>query len=476
MRAAVIALLWLAPFCLNSAAATPPSFADLAEVLLPTVVNISTTQEIKSGGQHPSFPPGSPFDEFFKDFFSNPPLPMPQQPETRKAQSLGSGFIIDPSGYIVTNNHVIGTAEEIEVVLQDERKFTALLVGRDDKTDLALLKIEVDEPLPYSKFGDSADARVGDWVIAIGNPFGLGGTVTAGIISARSRDIQSGPYDDYIQTDAPINRGNSGGPLFNLDGEVIAINAVILSPGGGNVGIGFAISSNLAKPILKQLEKYGQTRRGWLGVRIQEVTPQIAEALGLEAPIGALIAAVNEGEPAQTAGLRVGDVILRFADKKVDSVRQLRRIVADTEISKSIELTVWRDGKTRNFTVTIGNLEAYEETQSGTQPPQTQTDGGALVIEKLGLKLLPLTDALRNQGGMPPNAQGVYILDVKKDSPSARAGLRPGEALAEVRRQKVTGPEQVKNLLDGDDEIILLLVRRGADLRFATMKLPPKDG
>ena len=291
------------------------SFADLADKLLPAVVNISTTQQVERQ-EGPRLPPNSPFDEFFRDFFGDqmPQLPSPPSGE-RQAQSLGSGFIISSDGYIVTNNHVVGKAEEIEVGLQDERKFKAELVGRDPKTDLALLKIEADEPLPFARFGDSSKARVGDWVIAIGNPFGLGGTVTAGIISARSRDIQSGPYDDFIQTDAPINRGNSGGPLFNLDGEVIAINSVILSPGGGNVGIGFAISSNLAEPILQQLRQYGQARRGWLGVRIQEVTPEIAQALGLKKPQGALVAAVNKNEPAQKAGLKVGDVILEFANK-----------------------------------------------------------------------------------------------------------------------------------------------------------------
>ena len=455
-------------------APVPPSFADLAEELLPTVVNISTTQEIKNAARNPQFPPGSPFDEFFRDFFNNPPFPMPPRPETRKARSLGSGFVIDSGGYIVTNNHVIGAAEEIEVVLQDERKFAAELVGRDVKTDLALLKIDAGELLLYSEFGDSARARVGDWVIAIGNPFGLGGTVTAGIISARSRDIQSGPYDDYIQTDAPINRGNSGGPLFNLNGEVIAINAVILSPGGGNVGIGFAISSNLAKPVLEQLKKYGQTRRGWLGVKIQEVTPEIAEALGLKAATGALVAAVNEGEPAETAGLKVGDVILSFANKKVDSVRQLRRVVADTKISKNVEVVVWRDSKTRKFTVTVGNLEAYEEAQ-GAAPAaaDSQTTEDALVIENIGLKLHPLTDGLRRHGNMPKDAQGVYILDVRKDSPAAKAGLRPGEVIVEIGSRKVTQPQQAEKIL-GKGNIVLLLVRSGAELRFTALK-PPQE-
>ncbi len=450
----------------------PPSFADLAERLLPTVVNISTTQEVKTA-QGPGFPPGSPFDEFFRDFFNTPPgFPPQEPPQSRKAQSLGSGFIIGPEGYIVTNNHVIGEASEIEVVLQDERKFNARLVGRDAKTDLALLKIEAGEPLPYAEFGDSSKARVGDWVIAIGNPFGLGGTVTSGIISARSRDIQSGPYDDYIQTDAPINRGNSGGPLFNLRGEVIAINAVILSPGGGNVGIGFAISSDLARPVLEQLQRYGQTRRGWLGVRIQEVTEEIAEALGLSDDKGALIVAVNEREPAQTAGLKVGDVILRFGGKRIDSVRQLRRAVADTAINKSVRVEVWRGDEIKTFNVTIGNLEAYEQAQGiSPPPPKTEPEGMVVTLERIGLKLLPLNERLRRQNKMPENARGVYIADVKKDTPAARAGLRPGEVIVEIARKAVTDPEKAAETLRSGG-ILLLLVRSGENLRFTTLTSP----
>jgi serine protease Do len=328
------------------ARAAPESFADLAEKLLPSVVNISTTQLTKKQGRGlevPQFPPGSPFEEFFRDFFDrNRPDSQP-----RKSTALGSGFIVDPAGYVVTNYHVIENAEEITVILQDDTNLKAKIIGRDTKTDLALLKVEPTKPLPAVKWGDSDKSRVGDWVVAIGNPFGLGGTVTAGIISARKRNINSGDYDSFLQTDASINRGNSGGPMFNLKGEVIGVNTAIFSPSGGSIGIGFAIPARQASLIVNQLRKYGRTRRGWLGVRIQTVTDQIAESLELEGAGGALVAGVTKDGPAEAAGLKAGDVVLSFDGRKVKQMRELPRIVAETPIEKEVKLKVWRNGKSR---------------------------------------------------------------------------------------------------------------------------------
>ena len=326
-----------------SAASVPASFADIVERIAPAVVNISTTKALSRGNlPFPEPPPGSPFEDFFREFFD-----QEQNPENvpRRTSSLGSGFVVDPEGYVVTNNHVIAEADQISVVFSDERSYEATLVGRDPKTDIALLKIEPDEPLAAVTFADSDTVRVGDWMIAIGNPFGLGSTVTAGIVSARSRDIRSGPYDDFLQVDAPINRGNSGGPSFNLDGEVIGINTAIFSPSGGNVGIGFAIPANLALPVIESLKADGRVTRGWLGVRIQTVTDEIAESLGLEDAEGALVASVTPDGPAEDAQIQPGDVILEFDHKPIDRMRGLPRIVAETPIGKEVEVVVWRRGE-----------------------------------------------------------------------------------------------------------------------------------
>lgn len=322
----------------------PETFADLAEQLLPSVVNISTTQTVEgnAGIELPTLPPGSPFEEFFKEFLDK------NQPraQKRKATSLGSGFIVDDKGHVVTNNHVIQDADEITIILQDETRLPATIVGRDSKTDMAVLKVDPGKAkLPAVKFGDSDAIRVGDWVIAIGNPFGFGGTVTSGIISARGRDINAGPYDDFLQTDAPINRGNSGGPIFDLAGEVIGIATAIFSPSGGSIGIGFAIPANSARPVIQQLIEHGEVKRGWLGVRIQSVNEEIAEALGLKEPVGALVAGVIPGGPAEKAKIKDGDVILEFDGKPITQMRRLPRLVADTEVGKVVPLKVWRDGK-----------------------------------------------------------------------------------------------------------------------------------
>lgn len=361
----------------QAATNVPPGFADLVEKLLPSVVNISTTQEMKSGGVKLNFkglPPSKELDEF-RDFFEQfgDRFGAPDgEGETRKVTSLGSGFIIDKAGYIVTNHHVIAKANEITVTLHDDSKYPAKLVGSDAKTDLALIKIESKKPLPSVPFGNSDSLRVGDWVIAIGNPFGLGGSVSAGIVSARSRNINAGPFDDFIQTDAAINRGNSGGPLFNENGEVIGVNSAIFSPSGGNIGIGFAIPTTLAEPVLKQLQEFGRTHRGWLGVKIQYVTEEIAESLGLYKPQGALVLEVNENGPADKAGVKAGDVLLSFDGKPISEMRFLPRMVAETKIGKEVKLDVWRDGRKKMLHITLGELEEDEQVANASSNSQTK--------------------------------------------------------------------------------------------------------
>ena len=463
-------LLWASS---GAARPAPDGFADLAEKLLPAVVNISTTQEMKQSEMEPNFPipklpPGSPFEDFFRDFMERG-RPSPH----RNSHSLGSGFIIDSSGYIVTNHHVIAEAAEVRVILHDGKQLEAEIIGRDDKTDLALLKVDSEVPLVAVPFADSDEARVGDWVVAIGNPFGLGGTVTAGIISARARDINSGPYDDYIQTDASINRGNSGGPLFNLQGEVVGVNTAIFSPTGGSIGIGFSIPANLAKPVLAQLRDFGQTRRGWLGVRIQQVTDEIADSLGMSEESGALVAKVNPGEPAAKAGIEPGDVIIEFDGKPVPGVRKLQRIVAETDINQPVRVKVWRDEREKVLTVTVGELESFEKaalSKSGDDKKQmtTQFDG-------MGMTLSSLTPNLRRQFELKDVDGGVVITDVDKDGQAAERGLRQGDVIVEVGQEEVNSPDQISEKLQEaakkDKKSVLFLVERDGDLRFIPMKL-----
>ncbi|MDA1098605.1 MAG: DegQ family serine endoprotease [Proteobacteria bacterium] len=425
----------------GQARSAPESFADLAASLSPAVVNIATTQVVKGDKGQPEFmvPPGSPFEEFFKEFLERN---RPQNRGPRRATSLGSGFIIDATGLVVTNNHVIAEADEISVRLSDGTRLDAVLVGRDVKTDLALLKVEPKGKLPALKWGDSEKSRVGDWVLAIGNPFGLGGSVTAGIISARGRDINSGPYDNFFQTDAAINRGNSGGPLFNLDGEVIGINTAIYSPTGGSVGIGFAIPSALANRVVKQLAEFGRTRRGWLGVRIQTVTDEIAEGLRMEKAGGALVAGVGADGPAGKAGIEQGDVILRFDGKDVDEMRALPRIVADTRIGKTVKVEAWRKGKLVTLEVTIAEMEESEEklaqSAQGDAKPEPVTD-----VKLLGMRLSALTKEARESFKMDEAAKGVLILEVAGDSSAAKFGLSPGDLIVEVQQTPVMTPADV---------------------------------
>jgi len=461
------------------AKAGPESFSELAAKLLPAVVNISTTQTLKADRQRPEvpqFPPGSPFEEFFKDFLDKN-LPRGQRPDAqpRRATSLGSGFIIDSSGLIATNNHVIADADEVTVILHDDTSLKAEIVGKDTKTDLALLRVKTDKPLTAVQFGDSDVMKVGDWVLAIGNPFGLGGTVTAGIVSARARDIQQGPYDDFIQTDASINRGNSGGPMFNMNGEVVGINTAIYSPSGGSIGIGFAIPSALAKPVMAQLKEYGKTRRGWLGVRIQGVSDEIAESLGLDKARGALVASVSEKGPAQVAGILPGDIVIKFDGKDVTDMKRLPRIVAETPIDKPVKVTVWRKRQEQTVDVKVGELDETEKQASASSPAPAPAPGSGATVKALGLSLSNVTAELKQKFSLADDAGGVVVVDVASDSPASEKGLRPGDIIVEVAQQEVKDPGQVTVKIEeakkAGRKSILLLVDRAGDLRFVALRI-----
>ncbi len=450
----------------------PPSFADLVEKISPAVVNISTTKEIAGGPDFPvpQFPPGSPFEEFFKEFFDRD---RPQRP--RRAFSLGSGFIIDPEGYVVTNNHVIADADEIKVILQDESQYKAKLVGRDTKTDLALLKIERDEPFPYVEWADSDKVRVGDWMLAIGNPFGLGSSVTAGIVSARGRDIGAGAYDDFFQVDAAINRGNSGGPSFTLEGKVFGINTAIFSPSGGNVGIGFAIPSNLAKPVIDSLRKTGRVARAWLGVRIQTVTAEIAESLGLDSTAGALVASVTPGGPAEQAGIEPGDVILEFDGKPIEKMRSLPRIVAETPIGEEVSVIVWRKGKKVELRATLGELPSDEQLARLGQSSSGAAGPSAIAeIPELGLKIASIDGEMRNRFELSEDAKGVVVVEVDPGSTAAEEGITPGDLILEVNQEEVNSPPEVLARVnqakqDGKKSVLLLVDHKG-DLLFRALR------
>jgi serine protease Do len=467
----------------------PDSFADLAAKLLPAVVNVSSTSTIQAkngapGPETPLFPPGSPFEQFFKDFMDrNRPGGPQQQTPDRKSQSLGSGFIIDPSGLIVTNNHVIDGADEITVTLQDNTSLKATLVGRDEREDVALLRVKSDKPLPAVAFGDSNNSRVGDWVLAIGNPFGLGGTVTAGIVSARGRDIRQGPYDDFIQTDAAINRGNSGGPLFNMDGEVIGINTAIYSPSGGSIGIGFSIPANNAKPVVAQLKDFGRARRGWLGVRIQQVTPDIAESLGLKDATGAMVAGVNDGGPAEAAKIRNGDIILKFNGQDVKEMRTLPRLVAETPIGQDVPVTLWRDGKEMTITAKLGELPDEPKVAAATPgtPGAKPEAAKPTAIEGLGLMLSLMTPEARERFQLGANQKGVVIAEVTPNGSAAEKGLKAGDVIVEVQQEPVSTPADVQKRVDGvrkqNRKSVLMLIQSQDGIRFLALPLaaPGKD-
>jgi len=460
----------------------PDSFADLAARLLPGVVNISSSQTVTADkGDHPGagpdvplFPPGSPFEQFFKDFMEKNHRRGADNSPPRKMQSLGSGFIIDPAGIVVTNNHVIDGADEITVLLQDGTSLKATLIGRDQRTDVAVLKVTPEKPLPFVQFGDSDASRVGDWVLAIGNPFGLGGTVTAGIVSARGRDIQQGPYDNFIQTDAPINKGNSGGPLFNMDGQVIGINTAIYSPSGGSIGIGFSIPANLAKTVVAQLREFGHAKRGWLGVKIQQVTPDIAESLGLKDASGALVAGVEGDGPAEKAKIKNGDIILKFNDQDVKEMKTLPRIVAETDINKTVPVTLWRDGKESVVNVTVGELPEEQQASANTTPDKPDP-AKTLELAGLGLTLSPITSEGRDKFQIAPDQKGVLITDVGQGTPAADRGLKAGDVIVEVQQEEVGTPADVQDRVEkvkkSGKNSVLMLVQSGDGLRWVPLSV-----
>ena len=452
-------------FNLLQAKSAPDSFADLAEKLMPSVVNISTTQTIKTtSNPFPfQFPPGSPFEEMFKDF---------NQPRERKASSLGSGFIIDKEGTVITNNHVINNADDI-VVRVNDKEYKAKLVGTDPYTDIAVLKIDSKDTFTPVKFGDSDKARVGDWVVAIGNPFGLGGTVTSGIISARNRDINMTRYDDFIQTDASINPGNSGGPLFNLDGDVVGINTAIITPNQqGSVGIGFAIPSNVASGVIDQLVKFGETKRGWLGVRIQEVTKEIAEVEKLKEPEGALIASVSEKSPADKAGLQPGDIILKFDGKKIDTMRTLPKLVSRTEVGKTVDLEVWRDKKLITKKLTLGRLETSEDFKAENKSVAPKKESEVDIL-KITVREISTEDIESRK--LDKNTKGVVILNILDDSPLASL-LQPNDIILEVQKKSVANSKQLNNEIEslskkGEKTILLTIINSNNQRRYLGVKL-----
>jgi serine protease Do len=489
---------WLAAICLGATsillsapalARGPDGIADVAEKVIDAVVNISTSQtvEARSGGSGsegrgamPQLPPGSPFEEFFDDFFKNRrggPGGSSKGGELQphKTNSLGSGFIVDSSGIVVTNNHVIADADEINIIMNDGSKFKAELVGVDKKTDLAVLKFKPTKPLVAVKFGDSDKLRLGEWVIAIGNPFSLGGTVTAGIVSARNRDISSGPYDNYIQTDAAINRGNSGGPLFNLDGEVIGVNTLIISPSGGSIGIGFAVPSKTVAGVVDQLRQFGELRRGWLGVRIQSVTDEIAESLNVKPARGALIAGVDDKGPAKPAGIEPGDVVVKFDGKDIKEPKDLSRVVADTAVGKAVDVVIIRKGQEETKQVTLGRLEdgdkavqASAKTPEPAEKPVTQ--------KALGLDLASLSKDLRSRYKIKDSVKGVIITNVDGSSDAAEKRLSAGEVIVEVAQEAVTNAADVKKRVDqlkkdGKKSILLLVSNADGELRFVALSV-----
>ena len=497
----------------------PDSFADLAERLLPAVVNISSTQTVQTaasdhGPDMPSFPPGSPFEQFFKDFMNrhghggggndqggsdqgggdqeDGPDSAPDQGDggphqsehgghPRRLQSLGSGFIIDGSGIVVTNNHVIEGADEISVILQDNTTLKATLIGHDDRNDLAVLQVHPAHPLPTVKFGDSDASRVGDWVLAVGNPFGLGGSVTAGIVSARGRDIQQGPYDDFIQTDAAINKGNSGGPLFNMAGEVIGINTAIYSESGGSEGVGFSIPSDAARNVVDQLRQFGHARRGWLGVRIQQVTPELAESLGLHGGAGgtqgALVAGVTHGGPADRAHLQNGDVILSFNGQALKESRSLPRVVSETPIDRQVPVEIFRGGKRQTMQVTVAEMPDDEASAAGAAPHKPAATP-SVELAGFGMKLAALTDATRQKYKIDAQQKGIVITDVTPDGTASGYGLKAGDVVVEAAQTPVATPADLKRKLDearsSSRKSVLLLVQGTDGIRYVPLPIPKK--
>jgi serine protease Do len=456
----------------------PEGIADVAEKVIDAVVNISTSQtvEVKGGGDGamPQLPPG--LEDFFDELNKSRRGGKGTTPQPHKVNSLGSGFIIDTAGIVVTNNHVIADADEINVILNDGTKIRAEVLGRDKKTDLAVLKFKPEKPLTAVKFGDSDKLRLGEWVIAIGNPFSLGGTVTAGIVSARNRDINSGPYDNYIQTDAAINRGNSGGPLFNLDGEVIGVNTAIISPSGGSIGIGFAVPSKTVVGVVDQLRQFGETRRGWLGVRIQQVTDEIADSLNIKPARGALVAGVDDKGPAKPAGIEPGDVIVRFDGKDIKEMKDLPRAVADTAVGKAVDVVVIRKGKEETVQVTLGRLQDDDKAVPAAAKTVTPDADKPATQKALGLDLAALSKDLRAKYKIKDSVKGVIITNVDNASDAAEKRLSAGDVIVEVAQESVTSGADVKKRVeqlkkDGKKSVLLLVANADGELRFVALSL-----
>jgi serine protease Do len=462
----------------TSLARGPDAISEIAEKVIDAVVNISTSQKVESRNiPMPQLPNDPQLDELFRDFFNRRGQQGDNQNSQRgprRVNSLGSGFIIDASGIVVTNNHVISEADEITVILNDGARLKAELIGKDQKTDIALLRVKSDKPLKAVTFGDSDRLRLGEWVIAIGNPFSLGGTVTAGIVSARDRDINSGPYDNYIQTDASINRGNSGGPLFNLHGEVVGVNTAIISPSGGSIGIGFAVPSKTALPIIEQLKQFGETRRGWLGVRIQPVTEEIADSLNIKPARGALVAGVDEKGPAKPAGIEPGDVIVKFDGKDIKEMRDLPRVVADTPVGKQTAVVVIRKGKEETKTVTLGRLEDGEKLAAA--DPKTGTPDKPVVKKTLGIELANLSDELRKRYKIKDTVKGVVITGIDAGSPAAEKRLSPGDVIVEIAQEAVASADDFQAKIDklkkdGRRSALLLVAGADGEMRFVALSL-----
>jgi serine protease Do len=481
IRAAALALALAAALPGRGGAADAPAtpfaqvFSQLAARLVGSVVNISTAQSVaatapKAGVEGRPPAPGASLDEFFRNFFGETGASGGPNGAAQRIVSLGSGFIVDPAGFIVTNNHVIAEAEQITATLSDNTSFAARVVGRDSVSDLALLKIDAKAPLPAIKWGDSTTTKVGDWVLAIGNPFGLGSSVTAGIISATARDIHAGPYDDFLQTDAAINRGNSGGPMFDLAGEVIGVNTAIFSPSGGSVGIGFAVPASFARPIIDQLKAKGRVERGWIGARIQPLTEDLAAAVGLKESRGAMIAAVDPESPAAEAKLLPGDVILAYDGKPIERSRQLPRLVADTPPDKRVALSIWRDAKQQVIELRVALLDPD---RPAPRPPEPEKPKPPAAVDALGLKLAALTPELRKQFSLSGAAKGAVITEVPQGSAGAAQGLQPGDLVVAVGRSPIAGPDEIKASAFAARKLgrkyLLIRVEREGSARFVAL-------
>ena len=464
-----------APANTLAAGSVPLSFADTIDKLSPAVVNISTTQIVKPTDEvtPPAFPPGSGF-EGFNEYLSQQ---YKAKIKPKKATSLGSGFIIDPSGIIITNNHVVGNGEDITITLHDNTELKAKVVGRDTRVDIAVLKVDAGKKLPFVQFGDSDDVRVGDWILAIGNPYGLGGSVSAGIISARARDINVGPFDDFLQTDAAINRGNSGGPMFDLTGKVIGINTAIFSPTGSNVGIGFAMPSALDEPVIKQVMQYGKSRRAWLGVKIQTMTQEIAQSLGLKEPKGALVLEVTPTGPADKAGLKEGDVVTAINSQPVSNMRKLPRIVAEKQIGEKITLEYLRNGKTQTGVATLGELDGDKEAADAAEGKDSKTAPKKVIAKSdlkrmIGLEMVELNHDLARRYDLPVE-KGLLITAVNPNGGAAEQGISEGSIITKANNkpvEKIADLEEAVALAkkQGRDSV-LLLVTGGDETRFVAV-------